>query len=299
MNSQTRQPILRLLLPVTKKTFGSFFKHQPLQLAAALSYYTLLSLAPLLLVLVGVAGLVFGAEAARGELVGRISSVIGPQEAQTIQAMIATAGQSNKGVISTIVGMVILLIGATTVFGSLQIAFNQIWGVKTAPGTNAIWNLVRTRLFSLGALFGLGFILLVSLLLSALIAALHSYIAGLFPGAVVVVRIANIVISFVVMMVVVAILYKFLPAVKIAWRDVWVGAGITTVLFVIGKYVIGLYLGHVGVGSSYGAASSVVVLMVWVYYTSLILFLGAEATRAYAELRGVTTRPSKRARLVE
>lgn len=290
---------MRLAFAITKKTFANFFQHQPFQLAAALSYYTLLSLAPLLLVVIGAAGLIFGKQAARGELVGKISATMGSQEAQAIQAMIAHAGKSNSNVISTIVGVVILVIGATTVFGSLQTALNHIWGVKTAPDTNAIWSLIRTRLLSVGVVFGLGFVLLVSLVLSAAISALHSYIEGLFPGATISIRIVNIVVSFAVIMVVIAMIYKFLPSVKIAWRDVCVGAGITAVLFVIGKYVIGLYLGHAGIGSSYGAAGSIIVLLVWVYYTSMILFLGAEATRVYTEQRGEGIEPAEHAQAIE
>lgn len=225
--------------------------------------------------------------------------MVGHQQAQAIQTMIAHAGQSNSGVISTITGIVILVFGATTVFGSLQVALNQIWGVKTAPDANAIWSLIRTRLLSLGVVFGLGFVLMVSLLLSAAISALHVYIAGFFPGASVLVRIVNILVSFGVIMFVIAMIYKFLPAVKIAWRDVWIGAGITTVLFTIGKYVIGLYLGQAGISSSYGAAGSLVVLLVWVYYTSMILFLGAEATRAFAERGGKRLKPAQHAQEVE
>lgn len=299
MNSQQKQPILQLPLSITKETFGNFFSHQPFQLAAALSYYTMLSLAPLLLVVIGAAGMIFGEKAARGELVGKIGAMMGGQQAQAIQTMIAHAGRSNTDVISTIVGIVMLFIGATTVFGSLQVALNQIFGVKTAPDTNALWSLIRARLLSLGVVFGLGFVLLVSLLLSAAISGLHSYIGALFPGATILIRIVNILVSFGVILVVIAMIYKFLPAVNIAWRDVWIGAAVTTILFTIGKYVIGLYLGHASIGSSYGAAGSIVVLLVWVYYASLILFLGAEATRAYAERGGKELEPTQHARVIE
>jgi membrane protein len=286
MNNNDAQPAKQSLRAMVITTLYDFLDDQPFQLAAALSYYTLLSLAPLLLVVIGVAGLVFGEKAARGELVGEISSVMGHQQAQAIQAMIAHAGRSHTDIISTIIGIVILCVGATTVFGSLQLALNKIWCVKASPNTNAIWGLVRSRLLSLGVVFGLGFILLASLLLSTVISALHGYITGFFPGAATLIRIINVLVSFAVIAAVIALIFKFLPDVRIAWRAVWVGALITSALFVVGKYLISLYLGHAGIGSSYGAAGSIVVLMVWVYYTSLILFLGAEATRVYAHRRG-------------
>lgn len=299
MNTYKFQNAGRSLLLATKKTFANFFRHEPFQLAAALSYFTLLSLAPLLLVVIGVAGLIFGEKAARGELVEKIGDMMGHEQAQAIQAMIASAGHSNTDIASTILGILLLLVGATTVFGSLQVALNRIWDVESASNRGVLWSLIRSRLLSLGVVFGLGFILLVSLVLSATISGLHSYIGGLFPGAVVLINMANIVVSFAVIVVVIAMIFQFLPDVEIAWRDVWVGAAITAALFVIGKYAIGLYLGHAAVGSSYGAAGSVVVLLVWVYYTSLILFLGAETTRVYAESHGMAIRPAAHARSAE
>lgn len=280
----------------TKETFAAFFADRPFQLAAALSYYTLLSLAPILLVVIGIAGLAFGEAAVRGQLVEQIRSLVGQQSAEAIQTMIAHASRTHGGFIPTIVGIVIMLIGATTVFMQLQAALNQIWHVEAAPDHSAILGFIRNRLLSLAVVISLGFFMLVSLVLSATISGLHGYLTTFFPGAAILVRVLNIVVTLVMITVVIALIFKFLPDVEIAWRDVWVGAVITSALFAVGKYVIGLYLGHAGVGSGFGAAGSIVVLMVWVYYTSLILFFGAEITQVYARRIGTTIRPGMNAR---
>lgn len=296
MDSQALRAKTRGFWSATKETFAAFFAHQPFQLAAALSYYTLLSLAPLLLVVIGIAGLAFGEQAVRGELVARMHSLLGQQGAEAIQTVIAHASRSNRGLLSTIVGVVIMLVGATTVFMQLQASLNQIWGVEAAPDRSAIWLFIRYRLLSLAMVFSLGFLLLLSLVLSTAITGLHGYLPEVYPGSATLLRILNIVVTLAVITVVIALTFKFLPDVEIAWRDVWVGAIITSALFAVGKYFIGLYLGHASIGSSFGAAGSIVVLMVWVYYTSLILFFGAEITQVYARRIGTTIQPDAKAR---
>ncbi|HET7306766.1 MAG TPA: YihY/virulence factor BrkB family protein [Gammaproteobacteria bacterium] len=286
----------RTALTIAKEIVAAFFADRPFQLAAALGYYTLLSMAPLLLLLIGVAGLAYSQEAARGQLVHYISQVMGQQQAEAVQAMIADAGSYGTNVVSTAIGIGILIFGATTVFGQLQTALNEIWNVEVIPRHGLIWDLIRSRLFSLGIVVSMAFILLVSMVLSTLLASFHHYIEGLFPGAVTVLRIGYAVVSFGLVTVIIALLFKYVPDVIIQWRDVWIGAVITSALFTVGKYLIGVYLAHSRFTSSYGAAGSIILVVAWVYYTSLIVFLGAEITQVYARRFGGDIRPSPHAR---
>ncbi|HET8551510.1 MAG TPA: YihY/virulence factor BrkB family protein [Gammaproteobacteria bacterium] len=288
----------RMALAVAKEIVTAFFADRPFQLAAALGYYTLLSMAPLLLLLIGVAGLAYSREAARGQLVHYISRAMGRQQAEAIQAMIAHAGSYGTNVVSTAIGIGILIFGATTVFGQLQTALNQIWNVEVIPRHGLIWDLIRSRLFSLGIVVSMAFILLVSMVLSALLAGFHHYIEGLFPGAATVLRVGYALSSFGLVTVVIALLFKYIPDVIIQWRDVWIGAVITSVLFTVGNYLIGIYLAHSRFTSSYGAAGSIILVVAWVYYTSLIVFLGAEITQVYARRFGGDIRPSPHARWI-
>ncbi|HET6655764.1 MAG TPA: YihY/virulence factor BrkB family protein [Gammaproteobacteria bacterium] len=283
---------------ILQEISAAFFNDRPFQLAAALGYYTLLSMAPLLLLLIGVAGLIFSQEAARVQLVHYIGSVMGPQQADAVKAMLADTVSEQTGVLSTIIGIAILLFGATTVFGQLQAALNQIWNVEVAPRHGVIWNLFRTRLFSLGVVMAMAFILLVSMVLSTVLAGLHQYFATLFPGAAVLLRIVYALVSFVVVAGVIGVVFKYVPDAIIRWRDVWIGAIITSVLFTVGKYLIGIYLGHSRFSTGYGAAGSLILVVVWVYYTSLILFLGAEVTQVYTRRFGTRIRPSPHARFI-
>jgi len=286
------------LWAATKEVFSEFFADQPFQLAAALSYYTLLSLAPLLLLVIGLAGFVLGDEAVRGELVGQIGGLVGESGAELIQTLIVKTSTPTGGLFATLWGLGILLFGATTVFAQLQAALNQIWHVEASPDRAMVKTFVRARLLSLGLVIALGFLLLVSLVLSALIAALQGYLANLFPGATVLFMVVNLLVTLAAITLLIALMFKILPDIIIQWRDVVIGAAATGLLFTGGKYVIGLYLGEAAVGSAYGAAGSVIVLMVWVYYTSLILFFGAEITEVIARRRGATLKPAPHARLV-
>jgi membrane protein len=221
------------VVALAKRTLSEFMEDQPFQLAAALSYYTLLSLAPLILVLVGLAGLLFGQSAARGHLMGKIQATVGPQVARAIQGMLAHASAAGPGtgLLSTIIGLVLVAVGASTIFVQLQVALNRIWKVRSGERQrSAIGRFIRQRLLSMATVLGLVFLLLVSLLLSTFISALHGHLASLFPGAAILFRILNIVVSLAVITGLIAVIFFFLPDASTAWRDVWLGAFITSVL---------------------------------------------------------------------
>lgn len=257
--------------------------HHPLQLSAALSYYTLLSLAPIVLVTVALTGLIFGRDAVQGQIVTEIRGLVGEAGAEVIQSVIQNASTPETGVFSLVIGLLTLLVGATSVFVQLQDALDQIWGVEAKATGNAIWSFIKDRLLSLAMVLGIGFLLLVSLIVSAGLSAWSGWSTKTGLGAYpVVLQIANTLISFGVITLLFAMIFKFLPDVRLAWRDVWFGAVVTSALFTAGKYLIGLYLGRASIGSAYGAAGSVVVLLVWIYYAALILLFGAEITRIRA-----------------
>lgn len=273
----------------------AFFKDEPFRLAAALSYYTLLSMAPLLLIVVATAGAFFGQGAVRTEVIDQIRSLVGPEGAKLAATLIDNAQLIGGSIGSIVLGGGLMLFGATTVFAELQSALNHVWHVQAAP-TNALWGFLRHRMLSFALILSIGFLFAVSLIISALLAALQNYLMGLGLAEVAVWSALNAATSFAVFTVLIAMIFKYLPDAVIAWRDVWFGAVITSVLFVGGKYLIGLYLGQAGIGSVFGAAGSVVVLMVWVYYAGLIFFFGAEITRSVARQRGSAVRPSEHAR---
>jgi membrane protein len=278
-----------------KESFKEWNDDDALSLGAALAYYTIFSLAPMLLIAISVAGLVFGREAAQGELVGQMRGLVGQQGAEAIQTMVANAGkQGSGGVLGTIIGIVTILFGATGVFAQLQSSLNKIWNVEAKPG-KGIWSFLRNRILSFGMVLGIGFLLLVSLAVSAAIAALDTYVTGLFPAAEVVIGIVTAVFGLAVITVLFAMIFRYLPDVKIAWKDVWTGAAVTSVLFLIGKVLIGLYLGNSTVASTYGAAGSLVILLLWIYYSTQILFFGAEITQVYARRYGSGIVPNEHA----
>jgi membrane protein len=255
-------------------------------MGAALAYYTAFSLAPLLLIVIAIAGLVFGAEAARGEIFGQLTSLMGRDAAAAVEGMLISVSKPSEGIVATLVGAVFLLIGATSVFGELQDALDRIWRAPAREKAGGIWGLVRARLLSFGMIFGLAFLLMVSLVLSAGMAALGKWWGAWFAEFEVVVQLVNAALSFVLTGAVFAFIYKFMPRVRIQWRDVWLGAGVTALLFTLGKTLIGLYIGKTGVASGFGAAGSLVVLLVWVYYSAQIFLMGAEFTWVYARTYG-------------
>lgn len=255
-------------------------------MGAALAYYTLFSIAPLLIIAIAVAGLFFGQEAARGEIVTQIQGLIGREGAIAVQGLLKSASEPAEGIFATVVGIITLVIGATTVFGELQSDLDRIWRVPAPAKENGLWALLRARLLSFGLVLGLGFLLLVSLVVSAAIAAFGKWSYGFFEGREALLYAVNFSISFAITTLLFAMIYKFMPRARIAWRDVWVGAAVTALLFELGKLLIGLYLGKTGVASGFGAAGSLVVLLVWVYFSAQIFLLGAEFTWVYSHEYG-------------
>jgi membrane protein len=278
-----------------KATFTEYNEDKVPLLAAALAYYTVFSLAPLLIIVIAIAGSVFGEEAARGEIVGQIQGLVGQEGAEAIQVMLQNTQKPNSGgTIATIFGVITLLFGATGVFGQLQDALNLIWDVQPKP-ERGIKNFIQTRLLSFAMVVVVGFLLLVSLVISAVLAGVSNFFGAMFPGFILGGQILNILISFITITLLFASIYKFLPDVHVPWKNLWVGAGVTAFLFTIGKFMIGLYLGNSSVGSTYGAAGSLVVILIWVFYSAQILLLGAEFTQVYSKYQGSPIQPAKHA----
>jgi membrane protein len=273
------------LWKLTRDAAAAWMNAKPFRLAAALAYYTLFSLAPLLVVALGIAGLAFGEEAARGQIFGPLQSLLGPKSADAVQNAVAAASIKSSGVFATITGLGTLLLGASAVFGELQDALNTIWGAKP-PANAGIWDVAKKRLISMSMVLVIGFLLLVSLALSAMLNAVGAYMSGILPVSAFVLEAVNFVVSFGVITILFAAIYKVLPDIDNSWSDVWIGAAATAALFTIGKSVIGLYIGQAALDSTYGAAASLVVVLVWIYDSSLILFFGAEFTYVYARSRG-------------
>ena len=267
-----------------------------MELAAALSYSTMLSLAPIVLVTVAVAGLVFGRAAVEGRIVGEIRGLVGEPGAEVVQTVLQNASSPAASAWSLVAGLVTLLVGATTVFVQLQDALNRIWDVEPKPNAGAFKAFVKERLLSLAMVFGVGFLLMVSLVVSAAVSALGEWAGGSLSDSPVALQVVNLAVSLAIVTLLFAMIFKLLPDVKVAWREVWLGAFATAALFTGGKFLIGLYLGRASVGSAYGAAGSVVVLMVWVYYAALIVFLGAELTHVHSERTRGRVRPKRFAR---
>jgi membrane protein len=282
-----------------KKVISEWIEDEPFSLAAALSYYTLFSLAPLLTIAIAVAGFFFGQEAAQNQVVHTIQGMVGEESAKAIQDMIRNASEKpGSGIISTAISIVVLLFGAGGVVGQLQTSLNQIWGVAPKPG-QGIWGFVRQRFISFAMVLSIGFLLLVSLVVSAVLAGISTWLSGVMGGMAIVGHALDIVISFGFVTLLFALIYKFLPDAKIHWKDVWIGAALTSILFTVGKSLIGLYLGSSGVTSVYGAAGSLITVLLWVYYSSLIFFLGAEFTQVYAAEYGSGVAPAPNAQVVD
>ncbi len=281
----TRQDCWILL----KETGGGWVADKVPRLAAALAFYTILSVAPLLVIALSTVGMIFGRAAVEGQMVEQMRGLVGEEGAKAIQSMIAAASGPGSGV-AMVIGVVLLLIGASGVFAELQDALNTIW--KAAPKPGSGWfGMVRDRLFSVAMVFGVALLLLVTLVVSTVLSALTRF-AGL-EGVGVVGQLVDFLVSVIVVTLLFAMMYKILPDVQIAWGDVWIGAIVTAFLFTVGKLLIGLYLSHVSVGSAYGAAGSLVVFVVWVYYSGQVLFLGAEFTKAYADRFGSRPRSAE------
>jgi membrane protein len=267
-----------------KQSVYAFIEDGALSYGAAIAYYTIFALAPVLLIVIAVAGLAFGRDAAQGAIVAQLSGLMGRQSAEALQAMLKSVHSSGSGTLATIIGIATLLITASGVFGEMQSSLNAIW--KARPRKSAISRLIRARIVSLGLVMALGFLLMVSLAVSAALTALGSYLNDFLPGIHLLLQIANFIISFALISLLFAAIYKFLPDTPIAWRDVAIGAVATSLLFTVGKTLIGLYIGSSQVASSFGAAGALIVILLWIYYSAQIFLFGAEFTKCYAHSRG-------------
>ena len=272
--------------PLIKAAVKAWIEDYAPSMGAALSYYTLFSLAPVLLIVISVAGLIFGAEAARGEIFGQLRGLMGTDAAKAVEDILTSVNKPTEGITATVVGFVLLFIGATTVFGELQDALDRIWRAPERDKTGGWWGLIRARLLSFGMILGIAFLLIVSLVLSAAVAALGKWWSGAFGSWEVLAQVVNIVVSYVVTTLAFAMIYKIMPRVKIRWHDVWLGAAVTALLFTVGRFLIGLYVGKSGIASGFGAAGSLIIILVWVYYSAQIFLLGAEFTWVYARTHG-------------
>ncbi|HSV18798.1 MAG TPA: YhjD/YihY/BrkB family envelope integrity protein [Casimicrobiaceae bacterium] len=255
-------------------------------MGAAIAYYTMFSIAPMLLIIIAIAGFFFGREAASEQLYAQIAGLVGDDGARAIQGLVDSASDPKDGMIATIISVVVLLIGATTVFAELQTDLDRIWKAPAAKKDEGIWAMIRGRLLSLGLVVSMGFVMLVSLVISAALSALGSWWGGLFGELEWLLHLVNLLVSFAVITVMFALMYKILPRVSIGWHDVWIGAAVTALLFTIGKFLVGLYLGKASVASGFGAAGSFAVILVWVYYSAQIFLLGAEFTWVFAHRYG-------------
>jgi len=282
----------RALLDIGKETYHDWSEDKASRLAAALAYYTAFSVAPLLLLAITIAGAVFGREAAQGQVFGQLEGLLGAQAAEAVQTAIANSQSAGGGTISAIIGILTLLWSASNVFAQLQEALNTIWEVAPDPKAGILATIKR-RFFSMTMVLGIGFMLLVSLVLSTAVAAVGGIFERALPGGGFLMQLLNFALSFAVVTGLFAAIYKVLPDATIKWSDVWVGAAVTALLFTVGKLLIGLYLGHASIGSTFGAAGSLLVFLVWVYYSAQILFFGAEFTQVYARRYGSRIVPSE------
>jgi len=283
--------------PLLKRTWTEFQADKAMTLGAALAFYTALSVAPLLLLVTVIAGVAFGEQATRGEIAQQLNDLIGAEGAKAVEAMLASTRSPGGNLLSTVVGIVTLLLGATGVFTSLQDALDTVWNVKPDEAHSGLWRMIRDRLASFSMICAMAFLLLVSLVFSAVLNAVGGVVDRWVPFGELWMGAANLVLGFLVTTLMFATIYKYLPHARPAWSDVGVGALITACLFTLGKYLIGLYLGKASIGSTYGAAGSFVVLLVWIYYSSLIVLFGAEFTQVYAQTHGSGLTPAGRRRL--
>lgn len=276
---------MKKYLTLFKQTFTEFSEDKVPRLGAALAYYTIFSIAPLLLIAIAIAGVAFGKAEAQRQIVQQLNGAMGPASAHAIEEMLANAAKPKSGIIAGIIGVITLLMGASGVFGQLKDALNTIWDVKPDK-KGGVMKMIKDRFLSFAMVAGVGFLLLVSLVLDTAIAAMGSYAAHHMVGGEALWQAVQLVFSFCVITVLMAMIFRFLPDLKIEWRDVWLGAALTSLLFVIGKFALGIYFGKSAVGSSYGAAGSLVIVLLWVYYSAQILLFGAEFTQVYARAHG-------------
>ncbi len=271
----------------------SWFNDYAPSMGAAISYYTVFSLAPLLVIVIAVAGGVFGREAVQGEITGQLSGMVGAQGAQMVEGLVTQHSDTDRGLVAGITSFLLLLVGATTVFAELQNALDRIWKVPESKKPSGIFGILRARLLSFGLILAVAFLLIVSLVASAVLASLGTWAGRLLPGWELMLQGMNLLVSLTILSALFAMIFKLMPSTPVRWRDVWVGAAVTAVLFTIGKLLIGLYIGKSGMNESFDAAGSLAVVLVWVYYSAQIFLLGAEFTKAYADAHGSQSGPRK------
>ena len=267
-----------------RRAIYGWLDDQAATMGAAIAYYTVFSLAPMLVMVIGIAGLAFGREAAEGALFGEFAELIGPESAAAVQALLRSASSTRSGIVATAIGMGTLIIAATAVFGQLQSALNVIWKAP-ASGSLGVWYLLKSRLLSLSLILVIGFLLLVSLVISTALAAFSDYLDRILPGLAAILHIVHLAFSFGFTTVLFATIFKILPDYSVEWEDVWLGAAIAALLFTVGKHLISLYIGSSNMASTYGAAGALIIVLVWVYYSAQILLLGAEFAKAHSDQR--------------
>jgi membrane protein len=285
---------LKAFWALVRETFREWQEDNASRLAAALAYFTLFSLAPLLVIVIRIAGLVFSTEAVEAQVMGQVNNLVGDNAASTIGDMIRATQDTDSGLLPSLIGLLVLVFGATGVFVQLEDSLNTIWNVKPKPQSGLL-NIIRSRVLSFTVVLGTGFLLLVSLVVSALLAGVTAFVGGILalPAMGVLIFILNTALSLTVITLLFAVIYKFLPAAQIAWRDVGVGAFVTALLFSIGQFAIGAYLGRSEIASAYGAAGSLVVILIWVFYSAQIFLFGAEFTQVYARKFGSKIQPGE------
>jgi membrane protein len=288
---------MKKLFELVKDTFKDWSEDKAARLGAALAYYTIFSIGPLLVIAVAVASIVFGEEAARGQITDTLGGVIGPDGAKITEDAMKNANKGGGSIFATVFGIGTLLFGAAGVFGQLKDALNTIWEVKPKKNLGFMY-MIKERFFSFTMVLGTGFLLLVSLVVSAGLAALGSFFSSLLPGFDLLWQVVNFIVGLAVVTLMFALLFKFLPDVKLTWKDVWIGAFVTAVLFLLGQFLLGFYLGSGAVGSAWGAAGALVIILVWIYYSAQIFFLGAEFTQVYTNKYGSRVRPESDAEFV-
>jgi membrane protein len=276
----------KLIYSLGRKAITAYLDDYAMSMGAAISYYSMFSLAPLLVLVIAVAGAVFGREAVQGLVVEQLGGLVGTEGATFVQGLVASASDTDRGLIAGMISVVMLLIGATTVFAELQSALDRIWHVPEREKPSGIWAVLRARVLSFGLILGLAFLLMVSLAVSTAVAALGSWSSNLLPGGEVLMQVAHALLSVGITTLLFAMIFKLMPSTPVAWQDVWIGAVVTAILFEVGKLLIGLYLGKSGLTETFAAAASLAILLVWMYYAAQIFLLGAEFTKIYADEHG-------------
>jgi membrane protein len=271
---------------LAKKAVNAWLDDYAPSMGAAIAFYTVFSMAPLVIIVIAVASFFWSRDAVQGQLFQQVSALVGADGAKAVESVVQGAQAPTQGIIATVVSVVVLLVGSTTVFAELQSALDRIWEVPAAEKRSGIWNTVRARLLSFGLVLALAFLLIVSLIISAMLSAMGSWASNLLPAWEFLLQAINIVIALGFTTLLFAMIYRFMPRASVAWREVWTGAFVTAVLFEIGKFLIGLYVGKASVASSYAAAGSLVVVLIWVYYAAQVFLLGAEFTWVYANEHG-------------